>query len=112
VDLAIEDDPRGLILVGKRLMSGGEIDNAEAAMTECCLPIHEPARIIWPAMRDHIAHARDPIAVVRVQPFDGNDSRDSAHTVSSCGPERNSRLGRAVSAPPRSRRTKQTAGVS
>jgi len=79
VDLAIEDDPRGLILIGKWLMSGRKIDNAEAAMAECRLLVGESARIIWPAMRDDIAHARDTIAVVWGQPFGGNDSRDSAH---------------------------------
>ena len=42
-------------------MTGSDIDNAQAPVTETDISIDEAAAIIRPAMRDAVAHADDEI---------------------------------------------------
>jgi hypothetical protein len=79
VDLAVEDDPDRLVLVRQRLMAGRQIDDAQPAVAERRLIVHEQSRIVWAAMRDDVAHRDDARAVVSVQPTCPYDSRDPAH---------------------------------
>ena len=63
----------------ERLVPGGQIDDAQAAVAERRLPVDEQPRVVRPAMRDDVAHARHALAVVGVQPVGGDDAGDSAH---------------------------------
>jgi hypothetical protein len=79
VDLAVEDDPRRIGLVGNRLMSGGQIDDAQAAMSERRMRIREQAGIVRASVRDDVAHTHDPLANIRMELFGRDDTRDPAH---------------------------------
>ena len=60
-------------------MPGRQIDDAQAAVGEGRLIVQEQPRIVRAAMRDDVAHAREPVALVGVEPVRGDDSCDSAH---------------------------------
>ena len=80
-------------------MAGGQIDDAQSAMTERGVRIQVHAGIIGSAMGDDVAHAQHAVAIVRSKPLARNDSCDSAHTrASSFAPAvRNIQRGRGVS---------------
>src|SRR6266850_1435326 len=59
VDLAVEHDPDGTVLVVDRLMAGREIDDAQAPHAERDALVDEHAFIVGAAMADHVAHAVD-----------------------------------------------------
>jgi hypothetical protein len=48
--------------------------------------VDEDPRIVWPAMREQIAHPDDTVAVVGVKPIKGNEASDSAHAGRSSRP--------------------------
>ena len=58
VDLAVEDDPDRAVFVDERLMAGRQIDDAQPAVAERRLIVHEQPGIVRPAMRDDVAHPR------------------------------------------------------
>src|SRR5205807_489579 len=56
VDLAVEDDPDGFVLVAHRLMAAGAVDDAKPGVPERHEVVAERARVVGPAMverRDH-----------------------------------------------------------
>src|SRR4051812_11900528 len=79
VDLAVEHDLNGAVLVGQRLMSLLQIDDAQAAMSESGPFIAINPRIVRSTMRDDVAHQRQPRAFLRAQPIGGDDAGDAAH---------------------------------
>ncbi len=60
-------------------MPGRQIDDAQAPVAERSLVVQEHPRIVWPAMRDDVAHAREPVALVGVEPAPGDNPCDPAH---------------------------------
>ncbi len=56
VNLAVEDDPHRTVLIGDRLMAGGEIDDAEAAHADPAPAIHVNAFVVRTAMANLVAH--------------------------------------------------------
>src|SRR5207244_4704610 len=62
VNLSVEDNPRGLILVGHGLSPGGEIDDAQAAHPERSPAVDEDAFIVWATMTDRRAHVPKQLA--------------------------------------------------
>ncbi len=59
VDLAVEHDPDGAILVVNRLMPGREVDDAQAAHPKRHLLVHPHALIVRSAVADDVAHPVD-----------------------------------------------------
>ena len=59
VDLAVEDDPDAAVFVGDRLVTGAEIDDAEAAHADAAGPVGVDAFVIRPAMADEVGHGPD-----------------------------------------------------
>ena len=60
-------------------MAGGQIDNAQAAVTERGSLIDKDPRIVWTTMRDHVAHPRDTGRVIREQSIRSDDTGNTAH---------------------------------
>jgi hypothetical protein len=77
-DLPVVGDPEGAVLVSHRLLTGREVDNAQAAMAQSCVSLNVEAVSIGTAMRDPVGHPADDSAV-RGAPIGEDGSRDSAH---------------------------------
>ena len=56
VDLAVEDDPHGTVLIGYRLVAGGEVDDAEAPHADGAAAIDVEALVVGTAMANLVAH--------------------------------------------------------
>jgi hypothetical protein len=54
---------QGAVFVCHRLMTGGNVNNAQSPVTETNLTINEHSDIVRPAMRDYVAHARECIRI-------------------------------------------------
>ena len=63
----------------ERLRAGGEIDDAQAPVPERGVVVEPGAGFVGAAVGDHVAHARQPRALVVPQPVGGDHSCDSAH---------------------------------
>ena len=99
VDLAVERDPDGAVLVAHRLRAGrGEIDDGQAAMTEGDGAVDVHAGAVGSAVRNDLRHARDQIAVGGPGEIAVQEAADAAHAGSSTdGRERTCRAAFAVS---------------
>jgi hypothetical protein len=84
VDLAVEYDAHGAVLVEDRLVAARQIDDGESAHPQCDRALDEIASIVGTAMGHRVAHAYELLARRRC-PSQGNDARDAAHqaTISS-----------------------------
>ena len=82
VDLAVEDDPAGLVLVGHRLMPAGAIDDRQPPMTERHPLAVVESVAVRAAMPERIGHAaRTASRRVRGQrSFDRERATDAAHS--------------------------------
>jgi hypothetical protein len=80
VNLAIEHHPDAAVLIGKRLMTAGEIDDAEAPKTKTQTAVNENAFVIGTAMDDGVGHAANERLGDRVAPLKLKNSADSAHS--------------------------------
>ena len=84
VDLAVEGDPDGPVLVRHRLGAGrGEIDDRQAPVAERDGPVHVQAAPVGAAMRDDLRHASDELAVGRLSGIAVQEAADAAHAGSS-----------------------------
>ena len=79
VDLAVEDDPHGVAFVGDRLVTGGEVDDAEPAVTQRRPLVYVRTRVVWTTMREDVAHRCHPRVIFGMQPLCGDDSSNSTH---------------------------------
>jgi hypothetical protein len=52
-DLTIKDDPQGSILIADGLLTGGQVDNAQASIPQSNGHIPVDAKLIWPPVPDH-----------------------------------------------------------
>ena len=78
VDLAVEDDPDGAVLVVDRLVAAGEVDDREPAHPERGAVPREPALPVGPAMHDRGQHPLDA-GVARGRRRLAPDAADAAH---------------------------------
>jgi hypothetical protein len=81
VNFAVKNNPDRLILVRQRLVSGGQIDNAQSAMAEGGAIVDINARIVGTAVRKDVPHPQDALAIVRSKAVGRNDACDSAHVA-------------------------------
>ena len=79
VDLAVENDPDAVVLVGQRLLTRGEIDDAETAMGQAGDLIAVQAGFVGSTVGDDVAHDRQLSDLARRQPIGGDDASDAAH---------------------------------
>jgi hypothetical protein len=63
VNLAVEDDLKRAVFVGHGLVTGGNVNDAQAAMTQPDPILDEDARVVGTAMRDLVAHPLDDVAL-------------------------------------------------
>jgi hypothetical protein len=56
VNLSIEHDPDTSIFIGKRLVTGLEVDDGEPAKSEPHRPRNKKTFVVGPAMLDHVRH--------------------------------------------------------
>src|SRR4051812_33249232 len=82
VDLAIEHDDYGAVLIEYRLLSTTEIDDAEAAVAETDVVFDEIAVIIRAAMRLSRGHALDESTIDVFSRVEVDDPANPAHTLS------------------------------
>src|SRR5262249_14249776 len=57
VDLAVEDDLDGAVLVADRLIASGQVDDRQATVDETDSRLGKEALRVGPAMRDALAHS-------------------------------------------------------
>ncbi len=77
-DLPVIDDPKGIGLVRHRLMSGGQIDDAQAAVSEIGVVVVVVPGIVRSPVLDRVRHAAQHRQ--RIGPRPGADEpRDSTH---------------------------------
>ncbi len=79
VNLAVIDGPDTAVLIAQRLLSRGEIDDAQASVSESRPLIDVRSILVRAAMRQRGLHAQQPAALVRVKSFGGDDTSNSAH---------------------------------
>ena len=79
IDFAVEHDPYRTVFIRNRLMTGVEIDNAQAPHADRAIAIYVIAFVIRTAMPDRIAHRPDAGQVRRFMPQ--KLSGDPAHIV-------------------------------
>ena len=60
-------------------MPGGQVDDAQPPMAEHRSIVRKDPCVVWPAVRDDVAHPDDAFAIVGRQPISRDDTRDSAH---------------------------------
>src|SRR5258706_9255366 len=78
VDLAVEHDPDRAVLVGDRLESIVEVNDAQAAHADGHAVAHVDALIVGAAMRDDTAHGAD-LVLANLPSVPANDACDAAH---------------------------------
>src|SRR5690606_28219862 len=67
VDLAVEGDPDGVVLVGNRLVAALKVDDAQSAKTKAAGATDEAAVVVGTAMGDGLLHRAHPRRIG--QPF-------------------------------------------
>src|SRR5437879_2360630 len=65
VDFAVAHDDHAPVFVTDRLLATGYVDNAQPAHTECQIALYVDARVIRPAMADHLCHIVEGLPVCR-----------------------------------------------
>jgi hypothetical protein len=79
-DLAVEDDPEGLVLVGERLLAGGEIDDREPGVGQAGAAIAVGAELVGPAVAKRARQGGQLLAGRRRRPLaQRHHSGDPAH---------------------------------
>src|SRR5207244_2408078 len=81
VDLTVQDRMHPSRLVRDRLMSVGDVDDAEPACSERDALFDDAARVIGAAMDDRVRHALDDPMQLRSLKALVDDSGDSAHCL-------------------------------
>src|SRR5674536_397038 len=74
VDLAVVDEPDGVVLVGDGLMAPGAVDDAEPAVAEAHVRALEGTGVVGSAVHERRCHAPEELPVGRA-----GESEDAAH---------------------------------
>jgi hypothetical protein len=85
VNLAIEDDPDGVVFVRQRLVACRQIDNAQPTMAKRRVAIDKQAGIIRSTMGDDITHPDHAFAIIRMERLGRDDAGNSAHALALAG---------------------------
>jgi len=56
IDFTIEDDPNAFVFIADRLVTGLDIDDAEAAHRQSNVLLDKKTVIVWPAVDDLLVH--------------------------------------------------------
>src|SRR5207249_3344996 len=80
VDLAIQDDPHALILVGHGLGAPLEVHDREAPVAEADRPLDPQSLAVRPAMAQDVPHPLEPRLVDGLERIQADDADDPAHT--------------------------------
>lgn len=59
VDLSVEDDLERAVFIGHRLVAAGQVDNAQATVTQRATLIQVTTKTVGAAMSDAVAHGPD-----------------------------------------------------
>jgi hypothetical protein len=76
INLAVENDPEGTVLITQRLMAAAEIDNGQPAVAEPRHPIDVKPLVVGSAMPEDVGHRQN---FVSGDPSGGNSAADAAH---------------------------------
>ena len=80
VDLAVEDDPDGFVLVRHRLAAGGrEIHDGEPAVAQPHRPVEQDAVVVRSAVGEALGHALQQAPLDRLPGRELGDAGDPAH---------------------------------
>src|SRR5213594_3486271 len=79
VDLPIEDDLNGAILVGDRLLPAGDVDDRQPAHAERHLGGDEVAAVVRAAVDNRVAHRAHGAAGLLVPELPSREAGDAAH---------------------------------
>ena len=80
VDLAVEDDDLGAVLVRDRLAPSFQVDDAQPAHAEADLPRDEKSFVVGPTVANGPAHRPDHSRLDGLLQIAVNDAYDAAHT--------------------------------
>ena len=80
IDLAIENYPRGAVLVVDGLLPTLQVDYRQAPHAKAYRPVDIKAIIVWSTMTDRRAHPSQQI-LVNVRPVATNYACNSTHTL-------------------------------
>ena len=78
VDLAVEDDPDAVVFVGQRLLTGGEVDDAEPPVRKPGEGVAVEARFVGTAMGDARRACAAERATSACQAIGGDDPGNAA----------------------------------
>ena len=79
IDLAVEDDPDILVLVGQRLMAALDVNDAQPPHGQADILFDEEAFVVGPAMRDPAVHAGQHVTLDVPVAIGKEDAADSTH---------------------------------
>jgi len=81
VDLAVKDDADAAVLVEKRLLAGGDVDDRQAAVAKAQARLDVQAAFVGAAVVLRIVHSRQRRAVDRTGTAGIEEAGDAAHRV-------------------------------
>src|SRR3989442_4530084 len=79
VDLAVVDDPDGLILVRHRLVTTRHVDDCQPSVSEPDRSFDQEALAVRPSVPEHVAHPVDARLVHDLTRIQLDDAHNSAH---------------------------------
>jgi hypothetical protein len=82
VDLAVVDDPRGVVLVRHRLLSRGDVHDGQATMGKADGAVDPQAFTVGAAVTDDVTHPLEARFVHSDGAVESHDAGDAAHTLS------------------------------
>jgi hypothetical protein len=79
VDLTVVNDPNVLVFVGKGLVAGLDVDDAQSPHRQANILFDKIALVVGTAMQDSAIHRRQRIAAYAPISISKKDPTDSAH---------------------------------
>jgi hypothetical protein len=68
VDFAVEDDPDASVFITDGLVTGVNVDDAEAAHCQSDILLGKQAIVVWPTMDDLFIHRHQHVAIHLLSP--------------------------------------------
>jgi hypothetical protein len=84
VDLAVENDPDGAVLIEDRLVTSGQVDDREPAHPQTDTVAEVVAVVVRAAMHHLVAHRLEQVARRRDAAPEGGDAGDPTHYRRTC----------------------------
>ena len=79
VDLPVEDDDFGAVLVENRLLAAAQVDDAQTAHPEANGPVHVEPLVVWAAVPERGAHPTHSRLRHGTLPLAVHNACDAAH---------------------------------